>query len=449
MRRVLEQQIRKRGIRGGETLLVAVSGGIDSVVLLDLLNGAAPRFGFRLQVAHLDHQLRPQSAADARFVAQLCAALGIPCHVEVAAVLPLAKKRKLSLETAAREVRREFLQRTAGQLGARLIALAHQRGDQAETFLQRLLRGSGTAGLGGMRPLREVWWRPLLDCSREQILAYAGQNDLVWVEDQSNADPAYLRNRLRHQLLPDLRTYNPQVEQRLAELCRQLQVEEDFWAEQVGALFPDLLADATDGLRLFRQGLLRAHPALRLRLFREALRRVRGDLQRIEAAHLYAMDRLLVAGPSQAQLDLPGCWLARRYETLWLRQTPAQILPAYELKLSIPGELELPCGRVLLASLQEEQGGESARVAEFARDELSAPLRVRSWRPGDRFAPAGMAGHKQLKEFFSDQKIELEERARTPLLTCGEEILWVVGKRRSQAAVGGRKTGPILRLELV
>jgi len=200
---------------------------------------------------------------------------------------------------------------------------------------------------------------------------------------------------------------------------------------------------------LSRPGLLNLHPALRLRLLREALRRVRGDLQRIESIHLKAVDQLLLASRSQAQFDLPGCWAARRYDCLWLRAKPPEPLPAYELELPVPGELELPCGRVLLAVLQDEQGGESAQVAEFACAELVGELRVRSWRPGDRFAPSGMTGHKQLKAFFSDEKVELEERARAPLLTCGGEIVWVAGKRRSRHAAAEGKAGKILRLELI
>ena len=449
MQRILEEQLAAAAISPGEILLVAVSGGVDSVVLLHLLKAAADRFGLQLQVAHLDHCLRPESGADARFVQKLCSKLALPCHVEAAEVQRLAEKMKLSLETAAREARREFLQRTAHKIGARLIVLAHQRGDQAETFMQRLLRGSGTAGLGGMRPLQGLWWRPLLDCSREQILAYAKQHNLAWVEDESNADPEFLRNRLRHQLLPELRSYSPQIESRLAELCRQLAAENDFWQEQVGVLLPDLTLSKGDGLRLSRPGLLGVHPALRARLLREALRLVRGDLQRLEAVHLRAVDRLLTAQRSQAQLDLPGCWAARRYETLWLRATAPALPSDYELALPVPGELALPGGQVLLASLQDELLGESARVAEFARQELAGLLRVRSWRPGDGFAPEGMVGHKRLKAFFADEKVELEERNRTPLLTCGDEILWVIGRRRSRHAVAGCGSGQILRLELL
>lgn len=449
MQRILEQQLEAAAISHGEILLVAVSGGVDSVVLLHLLWCVAERYGLQLQVAHLDHRMRPCSGDDVRFVQQRCAELALPCHIEAIDVPQLAARQKSSLETAARAARRAFLQRIAERIGARLIALAHQRGDQAETFLQRLLRGSGASGLGGMRSLQGLWWRPLLDCGREQVLAYARQHNLSWVEDESNADPSYLRNRLRHQLLPELRSYNPQIEQRLTELCRQLQGENDFWQQQVAAVLPGVLLNSADGFRLSRPGLLGLHPALRLRLLREALRGVRGDLQRIESSHLRAIDELLSRGRSQAQLDLPGCWVARRYETLWLRTSAPVVLPSYDLPLPVPGELELPCGRVLRAVLQDEQEGESARVTEFAWRELPGALRVRSWRSGDRFAPLGLDGHKRLKAFFVDQKVELEERDRTPLLTCGEEILWVVGRRRSRHATGGRKAGPILRLELI
>lgn len=449
MKAVLEKSILAAGLRRGEKLLVAVSGGIDSVVLLHLLVDVVRDFGLSLHVAHLDHQIRPQGADDAEFVRQLCVELQVPCVVESYDVPALARAAKLSLEMAGRQARREFLLRTADAVGARLIALAHHRDDQVETFMLRLLRGSGVAGLAAMAPLRGRWWRPLLDCSRAQIAQYAEMKILHWVEDQSNADPVFLRNRLRHQLLPSLRSINPQIDGRIAELGRQLQVDEDYWTLQVEALFPELIVSAADGLRLRREKLLALHGALRVRVLREALRRVRGDLQRLEAVHLQAIDELLRSGRSQAQLDLPGCWVARRYESLWLRGCAPESAPNYDFELPVPGAVCLPCGRVLRAQLMSESTGESAEVVEFALAKVGAGLRVRSWRPGDRFAPAGVAGTKKLKRLFGDEKLESEERSRVPVLVAGGQVLWVVGVRRSCHAPVADGTAEILRVELL
>ncbi len=430
-------------------LLVAVSGGVDSVVLLHLLRSLSCSLNFSLEVAHLDHQIRPESTLDATFVKDLCAQWNLLCHIETRDVSTLAVQKKISLEMAGRQARRKFLQRVAGKTGAERIVLAHHQGDQVETFMLRLLRGSGQSGLASMPVHQGIWWRPLLSCSRQQIVAYARQHELGWVEDQSNCDPVFLRNRLRTQLLPQLREMNPRIDKHIAGLTQQFQSEEDYWQRQVEQTFRVLIVSYGDGLRLSRPLLLEQHPALRLRLLREALRQLRGDLQKIEAVHLRAIEGLLAGQRSQAQLDLPGCWVARRYESLWFRDAAPEKSKPFDLPLPVPGELELPDGRVLRVCLQDEQEGESPHVAEFSLADVTPPLRVRSWRAGDRFEPYGMVGHQKLKRFFADQRIELEERSGTPLLVSGDGILWVAGKRRSCHAVAGFDGGTILRVELL
>ncbi len=430
-------------------LLIAVSGGVDSVVLLHLLCSLAESLNLSLQVAHLDHQIRLESVADGDFVRDLCRQRGIPCHIEVCDVPTMAEQEKVSLEMAGRKARREFLQRIAGKINAEQIVLAHHRNDQVETFMLRLLRGSGQSGLAAMRVHQGIWWRPLLYYSREQIFDYARQHKLRWVEDSSNSDPVYLRNRLRNQIIPQLVEINPNFNNKIAGLTQQFQLEEDYWQQQVEQKFADLVISHNDGLRLSRPVLLAQHPALRMRLLREALCQVRGDLQKIAAVHLQAIENMLVGRRSQAQLDLPDCWVARRYEILWFRKVAPTVADPFDLLLPVPGELELPDGRVLCVTLQDEQEGESPDVTEYSFAELPLPLRVRNWQDGDRFEPSDMVGRKRLKHFFADTKVELETRLNTPLLVSGGEILWVVGMRRSCHAVAEHDRGTILRVELL
>ena len=445
----LEQLIIDTLPADAEQLLIAVSGGVDSVVLLHALNRVSKPLNVSLHVAHLDHQIRSESTDDAAFVRDLCDQLGVPCYVESYDVLGLAKQGKLSIEMAGRQARRELLQRVAARVDADRIVLAHHQDDQVETFMIRLLRGSGQSGLASMRIHQGLWWRPLLGCSRGQILDYARQHELSWVEDESNNNPVYLRNQLRHQLIPQLLEINPNIGRQLAGLTQQFQVEEDYWQEQVEQQMTALVLSRNDGLRLRRSVLLAMHPALRMRMLRETLRQLRGDLQRIEAVHLRSIEALLTGQRSQAQLDLPGCWVARRYETLWLREVAPVLLEPFDLLLPLYGELELQDGRVLRTSIQDELEGESANVTEYSLVHLPQSLRVRSWQAGDRFEPLGMTGHKRLKKFFSDHREELEARLTTPLLVNGERILWVVGKRRSSYAVAGHDSGKILRVELI
>ncbi|MBE9486619.1 MAG: tRNA lysidine(34) synthetase TilS, partial [Chloroflexi bacterium] len=262
----LEQSIIDTIPLGTSRLLVAVSGGVDSVVLLHALRSLAESLNLSLQVAHLNHQIRPESAADASFVTDLCAQWDIPCHIESCNVPALAEQNKLSLEMAGRQARREFLQRLTEKIDVNLVALAHHRDDQVETFMLRLLRGSGQSGLVAMRVHQGIWWRPLLGCSRRQILDYARQYKLTWVEDKSNNDPAFLRNRLRAQVIPQLFEINPQFDARIAALSGQFQREEDYWQEQIRENFAGLVVSRCDGLRLDRTALLSLHPALRFRL---------------------------------------------------------------------------------------------------------------------------------------------------------------------------------------
>jgi tRNA(Ile)-lysidine synthase len=428
------------------SILVAVSGGVDSVVLLHLLTRIAPELGLEIQAAHLDHGIRAASGRDADFVSQLCRQWGCPCHTEQRDVPALAKEQKISLEMAGREVRREFLEQLAAGQQADLVALAHHRDDQVETFMLRLIRGSGQSGLGGMHIQAGLWWRPLLTCSRAQILEYAQQNQLAWVEDETNRDPTYLRNRIRNQLVPQLLTINPRFGERIAETTRQIQLEEDYWQEQVATGFQHLAAVSEEGVSLSRSGLLQLHPALRMRLYREALRRVRGDLLKVEAVHLRAIDELVVGVPPQVQIDLPSAWVARRYQRLWFCCcAPAEPQP-FCLELPLPGRLELPDGRLLEATIVGRGQGESATTAEFSLPEIDAPLLVRSWCAGDRFAPLGMDGHKRLKRFFAERRLSFEERARTPLLVAADTILWVIGQRRSRHAQVTPEDRRILRL---
>ncbi|MFO7578221.1 MAG: tRNA lysidine(34) synthetase TilS [Pelovirga sp.] len=434
---------------GVRRVVVAVSGGIDSVVLLHLLQRISASRPLSLTVAHLNHRIRPQGEADARFVAQLCTDLQLACCIESCDVPALARREKISLEMAGRQARRRFLQQVATDHQAGRVALGHHRDDQVETVLLRLSRGSGVTGLAGMMLDDGLWWRPLLECSRQQLAAYAASHRLAWVEDATNRDPDFVRNRLRSRVVPQLQKINPRFAERLGELTRQVRAEEDYWQRQVEDHFAAALLAAGDGLRLSCAVLLDAHPALRMRLLREGLRRVRGHLQGIEAIHLHAIDSLIGGSRSQAQLDLPGCWVARRYGALWLRDHPAMQQPHFEVPLTVPGSTSLPGGQVLQASLAGAAGAESQNCVEFALEQLPGELYVRNWCSGDRLEPLGMVGQKRLKRLFSDLRVEREERFLVPLLYSGTTLLWVAGLRRSRHAVADGCAGPVLRIKLI
>lgn len=427
--------------------LVAVSGGADSVALLHLLHGVAESRGLELRVAHLDHALRPDSPEDAAHVRALCAGLGVPLNVARTDVAALARAGKGGVEEAAREARRSFLRETAQAQGCAWIALAHQRDDQAETFLLRLLRGAGTTGLAGMRAIEPPFVRPLLPFSRGELVEWLAGAGIAWREDASNQDRAFARNRVRHELLPLLESYNPAIRVRLNELCRQLGEDEDDWSARAAAELARTAELTAGECRLPCAVLAAASPAMAGRLVRAALKHARGNLRRLDADHIRAVVDLASRPHPQGELHLPGAWVGRRYDSLWLRQLPPGPVPQVSFEIAGPGCYPLTEGRRLSVEFAGTARGEAPHAVEFDAAAISLPLSVRAPRPGDRLHPQGLAGTKKLQDLFVDLKLTREERAAAVLVLAGGELLWVAGRRRCE---GLRPTpmGPVLRLEL-
>ena len=419
-------------IPAGSRVLVAVSGGADSVALLSLLHHVADTMGLYLEAAHLDHALRDTSCADAMFVEQLCAGLDVPLTIERRDVAEIARQRKGNLEEVARDVRRDFLERTAQARNCHLIVLGHHADDQAETFLLRLLRGAGTTGLAGMRMINESLVRPLLPFRRADLLAYLKSEEIAWREDESNLDQAFTRNRIRHHLMPVLESFNPNISSQLAGLCEQMRQDDVFWAGLVAQELARCGQWQNQDYALDRSLMLELAPALAGRVIRAALQLVRGDLRGMTAAHIADIVQLIDQGPPQGELSLPGAWVARRYESLLFCRQKPETIKSFELVLREPGTYRLPDGRLLRVSLEDRACGESHDSVEFSSVALSFPLQVRHCRPGDRFRPSGMNGTKKLQDLFVDLKLTKEDRQKSLLLLKDEEVLWVVGLRRSE-----------------
>jgi tRNA(Ile)-lysidine synthase len=428
---VFQYIVAHRLIEPGQRLLVACSGGADSVALLHLLHSLSPRLGVQIHAAHLDHGMRPESSSDATFVAALCAEWGIPLASKILDVPTFARRQRVGQEEAARLCRRNFLEEAAARLACSAIALGHHRADQAETLLHRLLRGTGASGLAAMRPRQGPYIRPLLSIPRQAILDYLAQNALTYVEDASNNDLRYTRNRIRHHLLPQLSQYNPQIERHLVRLSHRLAQEEDYWSQQEQQALECCAEKLGSELRLSVAALLALHPALRSRVLRRALGMVRGDTAGLSSCHLEAVEKLLSCAAPQGECHLPRAWAARRYQWLWLRQVAPSVVAPEQVNINGPGSYPLP-GGVLQLLLVPQAAGEHIQCIELAAKEVVFPLRVRSFLPGDRFRPSGMAGRRKLKEYFIDLKMERQVRLQQPLLLMGEEVLWIIGIRRGE-----------------
>jgi len=448
MQQRFEQALRDSGlIAPSARVLCAVSGGADSVALLLLLHGLAERFPFSLHAAHLDHRLRSESGADAVFVAELCARLQVPLLQDSVDVAALAVERREGVEAAGRFARRRFFARLAAENGYSSVALAHHADDQAETILFRLLRGTGIGGLAGMLPRQGLYIRPLLPFRALELRDWLTAQGQDWREDASNADLAFSRNRIRHQILPELQQLNPLLPEALCRLGAQVALEESDWQQRVDAFLNVETCATGDGLELPIASLLGLSPALRRRVLRGLLVRVRGDVMRIDAGHLDQLDDLLVNPRPQAQIDLPGLWVGRRYDRL-LVASAAPESPEYQLQLPGPGDYLLPTGaRLRLELVTQAEPSPEATVACFNADTVSFPLLVCSPRSGDRFQPSGMTGHKRLKDYFIDARIDSETRRRTPLVLSGKRLLWVAGLRRCEGD-WPQPGAPVLKMSL-
>ncbi|GAW66717.1 tRNA(Ile)-lysidine synthetase [Geoanaerobacter pelophilus] len=437
----------------GETVVVAVSGGADSVALLDIMSRL--ECGLHLVVAHLNHCLRgAESDADEAFVASLADNYHLPLVSQSCDVAGLARRERLSLEDAARRARYAFLEQTAAQYGATSIALAHHQDDQAETVLIRLLRGSGGAGLSAMAGASgEKLKRPLLQVSRMELEQYSKQRGLTFRTDSTNADTAILRNSIRHELIPFLRRYNPRVSERLAATAEILAGDEELLDGLTQASYHRLAASEDGEVRFQLEPLLKEPRALRLRLYRSALIELRGDLMRIGLAHLEAIDRLASSPRPNAEVKLPGsCRVWRCYDSLFFGHATAQPSLPWELVVSGEGRYPLPGGGVLLVErLARPQSLDTGSCwsAFLSPEAVPFPWLLRGFRPGDRFTPLGMSGAQKVKDAFINEKVPPELRRRIPLLLSAGEIAWVPGVRLGERARVTSCIDAVLRVEIL
>lgn len=418
-----------------DRVVVAVSGGPDSVCLLDVLYRLREDLSLGLSIAHFDHGFRPgQDEAETRFVASLANAYGIPFETAKAKGL---RPEIPSLEERARTARYRFLEEVRSRLIAQKIALGHHLDDQAETVIMHLLRGSGPSGLAGILPCREkTFIRPLIRVNREEIEAYLGERALRHVVDPSNLDLRRTRNWVRFDLIPRMRARQPRVAEVLGRTGEILAEDEDCLARQARA-WVDQLALPEGGERMeIPLGALRQLPkALSSRVIRHVLERIHGDLHRISHRHIQAVFFMMDGLRPQAQVDLPNRMVVERvYEKIVFRMGSERASRDYAYSLEGPGtyHLEVPRCTIVLEEVDADglsDLGGSGSMAFMDADKIPYPLVARNFRPGDRFAPLGMVGHKKVKAFFSDLKVPSSIRNRVPILTSMERPAWICGFR--------------------
>ena len=397
---------------GGQSVLCALSGGVDSVVLLHLLL----QCGVRVEAAHVEHGIRGESSRrDCRFVQELCGQWGVPLHVIHLDVPAQSAKEGRGIEETARAMRYDFLWKTREARRLETLATAHHLNDQAETVLMHLIRGASPVGLSGMRERDGVLIRPLLPFSRAQIEQYAQENHLPHVEDETNADIAYTRNYIRHELIPCMEKLNPRAVEaigRAAELARR---QSDFVRQEAlrvlrSRMYGAALADVSD-----------LHPGLRSEVIAQYLR-AQGTPE-FSAADIVRIESLLAGGVGR-RVSL-GKELFER-DTNGVRRVIMAPVGSGRWTLH-SGENETPLGRFTLRTGKVPKNLNLGKYAQvFDADKIRAPLFVRTRRDGDRLALLG-GGKRKLSDILIDKKVPRALRDSVPLIVMGEEILWAVG----------------------
>lgn len=439
----LRASLRRSGIERGTRSVVAVSGGADSTALLDAL-ARIEESADCLLVAHLNHQLRgEESDADEKFVREMAARLKLDCVVERIEVAQLARLRRENLEASARRIRYDFLRRVAENRRAGIVFTAHTQDDQVETILMRLIRGTSPAGLRGIHRVRRLGEsvslvRPLLEITRAEVLEHCAHHRLAFRTDSTNLLPSLTRNRVRHELLPLLRTFNQQFNESLARTA-ELATEDQNYLKRLSS---ELYLASRRGREIEIDPLREIHPALRRRVLRMWLGDLRGGLERIEMAHLNALEDLIVKSRSGSVVDLPSGWIARReFNRLTLCRREDEILDSLSLRREQEvnfGKFRFSIRRKIPRRISGEKEKGSKFIALLRECEELDDLILRTRLPGDAYLPSGASRRIKLKTLMIKKKIPISERKNYPVLVTSDgRIVWSPGLPvASQFAIG-------------
>lgn len=403
-----------------DSILLAVSGGVDSIVMTELFHQSKFSFG----IAHCNFKLREnESDEDEIFVSKLAKQYGVSFHTVSFDTTGYAHKNKISIQMAARELRYEWFEKIRREQGYTYVAVAHHHNDSIETVLINLIRGTGFAGLQGIKPKREKIVRPLLFMSREQIETFANNHKLIWREDASNQSNKYLRNRVRNEIIPQLKALNPQIEHTLEALMQQTGEYEKVLQKYIASK-RDVIVEKTNNQIKINISRLHQLEPLNLTLF-ELLKEYGFNTSTVR-------DIIKSLNVQSGKIFLsPAYRLLKDRDFLILTKKESVTFDEYVIS---KGQQEVHVSNKWIFDLVELEKSEfhmpnTAHEAALDADLLKFPLHIRRWKEGDAFVPLGMRGHKKLSDFFIDKKLSLYEKENTFVILSGNDIVWVIGHR--------------------
>ncbi len=472
-RRFLATVRELRLLKKGDSVLIGLSGGADSVSLLLLLKQIrdCEDPSLALQCAHVNPMLRGAEAdEDEAFCRELCEQLAVPIHCTRRDIRRLAAEQGVGIEECARNERYRFLEETAMRIGAKKVALGHQADDNAETLIQRVARGTGTHGLIGIPPSRpisrgsRVWLvRPLIRVESSEIREYLKTISQSWRTDSSNLQAIHTRNRIRLRILPEMeKRFHPEIRHMLNRLAACARVIDSFAMQNGRELLADSRVSVSTGRAEFSAAWFESVPVvLRTEVLRQLLDKFGAPLGKFNQRHFTRLSSMLEKSKIQnpkCKIGLPGCVVRRRGNLIELRRTVESAEAPFPVDLKIPGVTELAewSGRIEAEAidgptfdLRQFVAGKSAHEEVMDGERIEGAVRVRAWRFGDRFHPLGASGKKKLQDFFTDVKVPEGERRFIPIIEDVKGILWVVGFRLVERVRVTAQTRRILKMRFL
>lgn len=447
-------------INNGESIIVGVSGGPDSVCLLHILHGLKEQLSIKIHTVHINHMLRGnESDCDQEYVGGLCEKLGIPLHVTKCDIKMLSEAKGISLEEAGRLARYDEFKRSAEKTGSARIAVAHNKNDQAETVLMNIIRGTGLDGLKGMEYINGNIIRPLLDITRDEIERYCSENGLNPRTDSSNLSSIYTRNRVRREIVPLINErFNTDITDKIFRMSSIIKEESSFLEETATAAFKDCIDKREGyGISIKTYTIKGLHPALAKRILRLAFKDLKGNLKGIENIHVEDVFDMAINGRTGSQLHLPGnLRVYKDYEVLKIYYENGSDTESYfEAQVEIPGitsiwgnNLMIKASIIKIEEYLEVLSKYSPESFEqfFDYEKLQKGMYIRTRKNGDIFKPYNSNGTKKLKEYFIDKKISREARKSIPLIAMGNEIVWIIGYGISDKFKVNMESKTVLRL---
>ncbi len=439
-------------LSSNDRVLIGISGGPDSVTLLNVLLSLKKRYNLSFFIAHLDHMLRgKESDEDVNFVNNLAQELGLPCEVKSCNLSKIALKEHLTLEEAARKYRYKFYLETAKKYKTNKIALGHNADDQAETVLMRFLRGSGLEGLMGIPPVRGKIIRPLIECSRAEIEEYCKENKIGYRVDSSNKEVVYFRNKIRLELLPLLsKDYNKNIKDTMLRLRNITSEVSAYLSQETELLFKEVARRESPEMVIIDLKKFTSLPlALKRRIIRKSIEVVKGNLYSISFAHNNEILKLTEYQLGEKEICLPDNLMAKKiynkimiYKKMISKDQTEEIPTHWKYDILIPGKTEIKSLGIkveikildsadIKSSLYFNRKKSKGEFLEFIDyNKVKPPLKLRNRRSGDRFYPLKMKGLKKVKDFFIDNKIPKSHRDLIPILVDSEDqIIWIMGMR--------------------